>query len=394
MNAINIVSKIIKVNQLSAYYSNSGKWDVTRIKPDYSYDPKYLTKMKDDLVFLRSSNLSNYIEMNNTDIDAFLTNCAPAPNKANSDKIKIPIADDIMKLITESRYALLQEAVISSVEEDRNYKMKRNDVLEGNYKRGSSMNKIRYLEEEKYKMNNPSFKINVSNAYNNSKIKNNYDPYPKNMSKYLLELKNAGGKNRYNHLFYKNSSVTGVNKFRNKNKFFNNNSNYNNKNNNIYGNRNRIAIEHEEIQSLSNEEFLRRLGNLKKEEQVELNNNEEEINNIKNDNQQQYEQELNILREKVQELEQKGKDDEIDAENLRNKCKELTQKEKEYKSEVEKIQKNNKKKVAELTKKIEDLKKENQNNEKVKEEIDKAKNEMKQKEDELMQKIKDLENKL
>ena len=48
MNAINIVSKIIKVNQLSAYYSNSGKWDVTRIKPDYSYDPKYLTKMKDN----------------------------------------------------------------------------------------------------------------------------------------------------------------------------------------------------------------------------------------------------------------------------------------------------------------------------------------------------------
>ena len=207
MNAINIVSKIIKVNQLSAYYSNSGKWDVTRIKPDYSYDPKYLTKMKDDLVFLRNSTLSNYIEMNNTEIDAFLTNCAPVPNKANSDKIKIPIADDIMKLINESRYSLLQESVISSVEEDRNYKMKRSDILEGNYKRGSSMNKIRYLEEEKYKMNNPNFKINVSNAYNNSKVKNNYNPYPKSMSRYLLELKNINGKNRYNHLFYKNSSV-------------------------------------------------------------------------------------------------------------------------------------------------------------------------------------------
>lgn len=199
-------------------------------------------------------------------------------------------------------------------------------------------------------MNNPSFKINVSN---NSKIKNNYDPYPKNMSRYLLELKNIGGKNRYNHLFYKNSSVTGVNKFRNKNKLFSNNPNYNNNNNIIYGNRNRIAIEHEEIQSLSNEEFLRRLGNLKEtqnnvskirlQEQEELNNNEEEFNNTKNDNQQQYEQEINLLREKVQELEQKGKDDEIDAENLRNKCKELTQREKEHKSEVEKIQKNNKK---------------------------------------------------
>jgi len=396
MNAINIVSKIIKVNQLSAYYSNSGKWDVTRIKPDYSYDPKYLTKMKDDLVFLRNSTLSNYIEMNNTEIDAFLTNCAPAPNKPNSDKIKIPIADDIMKLITESRYSLLQEAVISSVEEDRNYKMKRSDILEGSYKRGSSMNKIRYLEEEKYKMNNPSFKINVSNAYNNSKVKNNYDPYPKSMSRYLQELKNINGKNKYNHLFYKNSSVTGVNKFRNKNKLFSNNPNYNNKSNNLYnyGNRNKIAIEHEEIQSLSNEEFLRRLGNLKENQndsskirlQEEPNNNEEEVNNIKNDN-QQYEQEVIYLREKVQQLEQKGKDDEIDAENLRSKCKELTQREKE-----------NKKKVEDLTKKIEELKKGNKNNKKVideeKEKIEKAKDEMKQKEDELMQKIKDLENKL
>ena len=402
MNAINIVAKITKVNQLSISYSNSGKWDVMRIKPDYSYDPKYLTKMKDDLLFLRNSALSNYIEMNNTEIDAFLTNCAPSPNKVNSDKIKIPITDDIMKLITESRYVLLQEAVISSVEEDRNYKMKRSDILEGNNKRGSSMNKLRYLEEEKYKINNPAFRANASN-YNNSKIKNNYDPYPKSMSKYLYELKNINGKNRYNHLFYKNSSVTGNNKFRSKNKLFSNNPNYINKSNNIYnfGNRNKIAIEHEEIQSLSNEEFLKRLGNLKESQnniskiklQEEL-NKEEEMNNIKNEN-QQYEQEINYLRDRVQELEQKEKDYELDTENLRNKCKELVQHEKELKSEVEQIQKNNKKKVAELTKKIEDVEKENQNNQKVKdEEKEKEKNEMKKKEDELILKIKDLEKKL
>ena len=118
LNAVNILSKIIKVNQMSAYYSNSGKFDLSKIKPDYSYEPTYLFKMKNDLFFLKTSTLSTFIEMNNSEIDAFLTNCAPAPGKlGSSQKIKIPISDDLMKLITESRYALLQETVLANVGE-------------------------------------------------------------------------------------------------------------------------------------------------------------------------------------------------------------------------------------------------------------------------------------
>ena len=88
LNAINIVTRFINVKQSSAYYSKSGKWDVTKIRPDYSYDPKYLFKMKNDLLFLKNSKLSLYIEMNNSELDAFLTNCAPSSNEINN-RIKI-----------------------------------------------------------------------------------------------------------------------------------------------------------------------------------------------------------------------------------------------------------------------------------------------------------------
>jgi len=57
INAVNIVKKVIKVNQITGYYANSGKFNIYKIKSEYSYDPKYLFKMKSDLKFLRNSPL-------------------------------------------------------------------------------------------------------------------------------------------------------------------------------------------------------------------------------------------------------------------------------------------------------------------------------------------------
>ena len=81
LNAINIVAKTLKVNKLLSYYSDSGKFNINKIRMEYLYDPNYLSKMKDDLFFLKNSVLSYYIEMNNNEIDPFLTNCAPTQNK-------------------------------------------------------------------------------------------------------------------------------------------------------------------------------------------------------------------------------------------------------------------------------------------------------------------------
>ena len=166
LSAINIVSKSLKVNQLLSYYSDSGKFNTNKIKMDYSYDPNYLSKMKEDLLFLKKSVLNLYIEMNNSEIDPFLTNCAPAPNsKSNNfdEKITIPISDDIMKLIIESRYSLLQNTVLSNINQNESLNLRKFDYdFNDNY---SNKNVFRSLEEDKFRLN--SNKHNIINNYNN-----------------------------------------------------------------------------------------------------------------------------------------------------------------------------------------------------------------------------------
>ena len=405
LNAVNIVSKIIKVNQMSAYYSNSGKFDTRRINPEYSYDPQYLFKMKEDLLFLKNSTLSTFIEMNNTEIDAFLTNCAPIPNKvSSSQKIKIPISDDIMKSITESRYTLLQETVLANVDKDDISNLRSYDFYEGTIRRGSSGKKFRNLEEEKFRLNkNRPYLMNITN--NSAKKKhNNFFKNPNtNMSKYIYDLKNVNGANRYNYLFYKNPQPIGNRLRSGKKRLFNNNNNSipNYSNNNTYGKR--IPIEHDVIQSLTNEQYLKKLNGYKSpdDNNKNKNNNEDilydEMGDLKKEN-KKYETEINELKRKIEFLEKKAKDEETKRENLQNKYKELSQRTKDYQAELEKISKNKKKAEYELNNKIEKLEKEKQDNLKLnneeKDKLENQKKETKKKEDELIEKIKNLENQL
>ena len=284
LNAVNIVARIIKVNQLSTYYSNSGKFDTNKIKPEYSYDPKYLFKMKEDLLFLKNSTISDYIEMNNTEIDAFLTNCAPNKNKnEDNKKIIIPISDDVMKLIVESRYALIQETVLTTVERDEGFTINRKiDFNEGKkYRRGASANKFRSIEEEKFKFNqNRPFGMN--NKINNIKKNNNYFKN-KNFSRYLHNIKNVNSPTSYNKLFFKNSPGRTTKLRIGKKRIFNLNSPNNiNYYNNIYTNPKKIIIEHEVVQSLTNEEFMKKLGSYQNSNDISPTKN----NNYSNINQQ------------------------------------------------------------------------------------------------------------
>ena len=118
--------------------------------------------MKKDLLFLRDSILNTFIEMNNDEIDPFLTNCAPRLDKSEQNsikKIEIPISDDMMKLISESRYALMQEIVLDNIE-----KIDNNNNYIQNYGVNlskSGFNFFRRFEEEKTRIKN-----NKSESYN------------------------------------------------------------------------------------------------------------------------------------------------------------------------------------------------------------------------------------
>jgi hypothetical protein len=70
-NAINIVKEYSKIERVSKNYSHLEKINKKIIKAEYSYDPNYIYKMQDDLLFLKESALSKYFEMDNKYIDPF-----------------------------------------------------------------------------------------------------------------------------------------------------------------------------------------------------------------------------------------------------------------------------------------------------------------------------------
>ena len=361
INAVNIVKKVIKVNQITAYYANSGKFNIYKINSEYSYDPKYLFKMKNDLKFLRNSPLKAFIEMNNTEIDPFLTNCAPLPNKLEGNKRLIPISDDLMKSIIESRYLLLQETVLDNIDKDNSINLKSSDFSDMNiFSKNSKISLIKKFESEKFRLPSQNKLKNFSGSL---KLRNNFlRTKGPNISKYIHDLK-KGEQSKYNSLFYKKR----ISPFSSKKKLGNNNNSH------------RIVIMHEEIKSLSNEQFMKRLGNIENMKSDTAMKNEllnESIENLQN--------EVNKYKKMIKDYELKSKEDEEKIENLEKKNNEITKRAKEYQNELEQISQKKKKKENELNNKIEQLEND----------MRKIKNENMKTGEDLNIEIKNLENKL
>ena len=357
INAVNIVKKIIKVNHIISYNTNSGKFNINKIKPEYSYDPRYLFKMKEDLKFLKNSALSTFIEMNNSSIDPFLTNCAPNNKGVKSSRIVIPISDDIMKLIIQSRYELLQETVLDNIEKDNKSNglitnTKSMDFFELNpfYKNQNRNNPLNKFEKEKFKLKlGGGFRKNNQNKFKNNFI---HSTRGQNISRYLHNLKNSGKINYDNYFYVKRNNSPMVNKKR----FSGNKLNSNHINNN-----NKIIIMHEEIESLKHDQFMKRLGSIQNLDNSYENNKETEKNIEKemlNENIEDLKNEIIELKTRLKNWELKSKNESEKKVNLEIKNKEIINKNKEYQSELEKITKNKKKKENELNNKIEILSKE------------------------------------
>ena len=111
INAINIVKEYSKIESISKNYSNLDKINKKIIKQDYSYDPNYIYKMQDDLLFLKESTLSKYFEMDNKFIDPFLTNFLSIATDSNKNAVQN--SDDILALINESRYSLIRKKILN-----------------------------------------------------------------------------------------------------------------------------------------------------------------------------------------------------------------------------------------------------------------------------------------
>ena len=383
-NAINVVSKALKLNKIIDKYLISGKIDINNIKEKYIYDKNYLNKMKEDLLFLKDSAISKHIEMNNSKIDSFLTNCAPNSNKYNlNNRITIPILEEHMKLIKELRYSLLQED-LSKKSNDKYDNNKINTYCIENY--NNNKNKIRY----KNNYNNNYYEGGYLNKIrNNSFVGNNQKMKRRdlfvgdiNANRKMNELKNIYGPKNYDVLF--------LNKNKNYRINYNNfipgrkvRNNYLKLNPNLAISQNKIKIEREEIKLLSNNEFINHLNKYQTEYNYSnLFDNTNRINKediLKNKNIKSYEEEeLLKFRNKAKNEEQNRIDLEKDIDNLQIKLKEMTERVREYEEELKRVNIKRKKKERELNNKIEILEKEKAN----------------KNEDELIEKIKNLEEKL
>ena len=256
LNAVNIINNFFEADHKAFYYLNSGKLNISKMNKFYSYNPTYLYKMENDLKFLEKSILNRYIEFQNNEFDAFLTNCAHN-DSPKSKKIVIPISNDLMKHIKNCRYLLLQETLSTSPKKNffKNTFSIDNTIMRKNLSPFNDKN----FENNFYRISNqPSIKTPTK-----SKIKNIM-----NMSQKLHKYKIILGKG-YNNIFLKskdrNFATPKDNQTIIKSKIntFMENCNNLKKINNRNSLCSRIKIEHDEIKLMTKEEFLKSLERYK-----------------------------------------------------------------------------------------------------------------------------------
>ena len=200
LNAVNIVIYINRVRELGFYYYFQGKWDLTKIKKEYTYNNNYLLQMSEDLYFLRNSPLSKYIEMGNEKIDAFLTNCSQINKEyinIDNDKIIIPISDDLTKLIEQCAFFVIQDQIIDNIYQKKSLVLTKINTMNGMNKSNSTKIKIRKI---------PSRPMTSKGIFTNNNI--NYRDNKKNFNNIFNGLENRflrtfknGNNIEYNNLF-------------------------------------------------------------------------------------------------------------------------------------------------------------------------------------------------
>ena len=329
-NAINIVHLMSSINKI--IFSNKEKWNINNLENKYSYNPNYLYKMKNDLQFLKNSILDKFIEMNKSRIDPFLTNFIPISGNFNTNKIKIPISEDLKKEINKSKYILTKETIYSNnniIINNKKFRIKRNNI-----------NKIHINTISDFK-NNKNINNNDKNDYTN----NNYFITEKNKNK----LKQLRKKNLSCNINYNVSGEI-----------------YNNKKDNEI-----FKINSPLYSSFSNTEKLMKMADISQSKYIETKNillNEKEKNNNLNNEIIELKKENKELKKKLVDINNLyeislNKNDEVenniikkdnDINILQNKLKEINIKNEEL-LDVNKVIAKNIKIINELNDKIKEL---------------------------------------
>ena len=185
--SVNCVNSIIKLRSFSYYNTFNGKFNFNNMNKAYIYNDQYLIKMKNDLNFLNNSNLQKYIDFSFEEIDPFLVCCSIKNNNINQNKIVIPINENLMNQINESKYYLNQDLV--------NYNNLKNNNNNNNTKFNSNFNEnnlnnefsksMKYQDKNFNKLNQDLFNNEQTQFNNNLYIHKNKE------KKSILEINYA-----------------------------------------------------------------------------------------------------------------------------------------------------------------------------------------------------------
>ena len=356
INSINVVQYFSQVRELATYLRLKGKIDVKLINSDYKYNDNYLKKMRRDMEFLKDDKyMKRYFDMNNGEIDAFLTNFEPKPSnnlnyiKFNSNKAKIPVSEDLKKAIIKCRYILLQEEIFDKMQNEEIGAD--NDINNFDYKNNNKITFKPKLVIIKEKEDNQSEYPNIFDA--NSNIKNkmfnkrNFNSSGKipNSSKdvdfqerkTLDSLRINMGK-EYNNLFLNNKNINFNLKSQNKN-----NIQYNISENNF---RKPLKVGSNKIKIFREERKKERI-------QLELNNNLYKQDPLKIENQELTRQ-LNDVCETNEILEE-------DIKNFKEKIKDMVKVNTEKEKQAQKREKDHQILQKKMSDNINELNLENKN---------------------------------
>ena len=341
LNAVNIIIYINRVRELGFYYYFQGKWDLTKIKKEFMYNNNYLLQMNQDLSFLKNSSISDYIQMGNGTIDAFLTNCSQL-NKNNylynnNNKIIIPISDDLTKLIEQSIHYVIQDQIIDNIYQQKSEAANKINSMNGMNRSNSMKIKIKKLPNRP--MTSKGF------LGNNNKYRNNFGQNKKNErksesniftgldnNKFLQSFKNLNNSD-YSCLFQSSSKLGEQNpklmpeSTRIKNRVREIDDNNNTKNYNNSDQKRIIKIEHELMSSYN---FLNNDSN-KNRTYLNNNNNSQEKIIIENE---KLKKDNIVIKNELLKLSKKIEDNEKFKKNLEDKLN--TEMEKKVKEEIEK----------------------------------------------------------
>jgi hypothetical protein len=116
LHGINVVASFKKFNMRYDHLLNAGKVDLDFLKSKYGFDKNYLIKLKNDLDFLKDTEIGDLYQFNLKGKDPFLVNLSV---EQGNDKYKIlPMSEDMMKQIKLYNHLLNEVEIFSMMKND------------------------------------------------------------------------------------------------------------------------------------------------------------------------------------------------------------------------------------------------------------------------------------